>query len=180
MSWIMGKEHHGGMPDRRGTQLVISQFASKFGAGVAALAVLGSIASTSLPATAHSAPAASVVADAQGAGNACGTIEIGGATADAAAIRSAADCLQRAYSSCSPNQLVVTWDNATERIDRVLTISAPDQGGCQIVDQVTRTAKSSGLDSSNVYTCGGLTADAKGLTVSKCGMDGDVVVPTAG
>jgi hypothetical protein len=155
---------------------VIAQFVSKFGAGVAALAVLGSISSVSLPAAAHSAPA--VVADAAQS-TACGSIAFGSTATDTATIRNAEDCLQRAYSSCSPNQLAVTWDTATEQIDRVLTVEQGDQG-CQIIDQVTHTAKSTGLDSTNIYTCGSLSADSNGITVRKCGEDGDVLVPTAG
>lgn len=156
---------------------MISQFASKLGAGIAAIAVLGGVSSTVLSSPAHAATAPAVVADA--AASTCGAVELGASGSDAAALKSAADCLQHAYSSCTPNQLAVTWDTATERIDRVLTVS-PSDSGCQVVDQVTHTAKSNGQDSTDVYTCGSLSFDANGITARKCGVDGDVNVPLAG
>jgi hypothetical protein len=155
---------------------VISQYGSKFGAIVSSLALLGTIGTTVLPAAAHSAPAPVTVASASQAGSDCGSIEFGSGTPDIAAIHAATDCLQHAYASCTPTQLAITWDGATERVDRLLTIAQPDDGGCQIVDQVTRTAKSTGVDSSDIYTCNSLTADANGITVRKCGLDGDVVL----
>jgi hypothetical protein len=158
---------------------VISQFGSKFGAVAAALAVLGSISSTAIPTAAMASPAPAVAVADTTQNSDCGTIAFGASTPDATAIRSAENCLQSAFSSCREVQLAVTWDTATERVDRLLTVDQPDNGNCRIVDQVTRTAKSSGVDSSNIYMCGGLTADTNGLTLRKCGEDGDILVPSA-
>lgn len=149
-------------------------FVSKAGAALSALALIGSACATALPASAHAAPA--VVASASQTTGDCGSIQFGATASDAATVHTAATCLQHAFASCSPSQLSVTWDNATERVDRVLSVSQGDDGSCQIVDQVTHTAKATGLDSSDAFTCGSIAPDPNGLTIRRCGTDGDVVL----
>jgi hypothetical protein len=150
---------------------------TRFAAGVASLALLGSIASTGLPAAAHPSPAQPAVVASYGAdASDCGSIVLG--STDAATLKGATDCLQHAFSSCTNAQLLASWDNATEKVDRVITVASGGDS-CQILDTVTKTTKATGADANDTYRCNNISADASGITIRGCGADGDIAIKTS-
>jgi len=154
-----------------------SRIRTGFGAAAAAAGLLSGIFAAALPAVAHPVVAHSaVVADDGTATGDCGSIELGTASTDAATLKSAASCLQHAYSACQTAQLHATWTDGTGSVDRVFMVSPGESNSCFVAEMVTK-GDASGSQSSDTYRCASVTSDGTSLTIKGCGADGDVKIP---
>jgi hypothetical protein len=175
-----GTHTRGGYPNKGRPTVFTSRIRTNLVAAVAALTFLGSgFIAVALPAAADSAPTLPfAVADTSANTGDCGTIDISTGVNNTSSLVSAMSCFQEAYSTCQTSQLQATWDGATEKTQRLISIT-PAGGLCMVVDFVTHTDKATGKDSTDTFRCARISSDALGLTVKGCGADGDVRIPTA-
>lgn len=89
------------------------------------------------------------------------------------------NCFWLAYQQCHPATMTYSQGN----LDTIMlhTFSLKSQGGqCVITDAVQRSVLPRPPQNVGTYTCTGLTQQADGLHFTRCGSEGNVLVPAAG
>ncbi|HXM18049.1 MAG TPA: hypothetical protein VN934_04500 [Candidatus Tumulicola sp.] len=134
----------------------------------AALAVCSLAAFSGLPSRA---------ADVSGDGT-CGSVRIGLQATTSKDAWAAQTCFSKAFAKCDPATLFVSFGGVDSGVRRTFTtLTSNFDGTCQVVD-VVEHYRVPNYSQSDTYLCSSVSQTSDGLIFTRCGADGDVMVPT--
>jgi hypothetical protein len=140
---------------------------------VKAAVIAAALAACSLAAV-GAAPAQTAAA----IGGACGSVSIGQLNPTSKQDAwTAQTCFAKAFSTCDNASLLVSYGSVDTGVRRTFTTLRSDfDNSCQVVD-IVEHYRVPNYSKSDTYLCAALSQTADGLVFTKCGDDGDVMVP---